>query len=141
MTASAKTRNDLMFENRGKYNCTRHTIRVIQRNADRLRHLPEPGSRWIFCDTDLPSSLNLRDLRWDGIINKVGEELAGSTYVSVYQTREEAYEVLEDALEREDENSGLLPCCSNSWIKNERGVDGITCGKCDTIHTREELEV
>lgn len=113
------------------------SARVGQQPAASVR---QTSSHFFGEITGLSESLNLGDLRRKAIIKKVGERLIASDRLYVYQTRESAYEVLEDALDDEDDEGGLLPCCRGSWIKNERGVDGITCGECGTVHGRSALE-
>jgi len=109
----------------------------LQYNWRKLKDLPAPGEDWIWNDTDVNQQL-VKTLSAFGIIRVVGQRKAKyGNYVNVYRTNSTAYEKLQEYIENSPD--GMLPCCDDAWIKNERGVDGITCGVCGEVHKREDL--
>jgi len=108
----------------------------VQRNARAIRNLPEPGSEWMA--EVLPGNMNrqIAKLHSEGIIRPVGKIGKGGDYRLIWETNPDTWPTIQSLI---SEPEGLLPCCTESWIKNERGVDGITCGECGEIHDRSEV--
>jgi len=110
----------------------------VQHNHREITALPEPGHEWIARDTEIGQHV-FQQMMVHGVIQKVGSTGLGcGTYVNVYRTNPSAYDYLQQQINKQSIID--LPCCDHPSIKNERGVDGITCGSCGTVHPKEELQ-
>ncbi|WP_265112238.1 hypothetical protein [Halosolutus halophilus] len=111
----------------------------IRRNAQRLLALPEPGERWR--SDVIPDDLanQLVGLQNKGIVRRVDRVKCTewSKRRCLWETDPDAYQRIQAVLEGNDRD-GALPC-GHSAIRNERGVDGVTCGVCGVVHDREEV--
>ena len=120
---------------------TRSQRDFLQKYGDIVRQLPEPGEKWLARDVDIDNiEFRMKALRINGAVEKVGRkyyESAGD-YVNYWQTCPHLYRLAHtDTHSRND--SGILPC-GHDAIRNERGVDGITCGVCEEVHDRSEVD-
>jgi len=111
----------------------------IKAHYHELDDLPEPGEPWTGKDTSL-KYYEILELRNKGLIKRVwnGErEGSGSSY-RYYYTPTETYDALETFKELSEKSDSVFPCGHNA-IKNERGVDGITCGVCGSVYDKSEV--
>lgn len=120
----------------------RSTRGYIRANAHLVAQLPEPGDTWFHRKTDLPDEIKprLSLFHRHGIISRVGTERFGTSgeFLSEWVTNEGPYELAQSSIERGKQDA-LLPCGHNS-LQNERGVDGLTCGVCETVYSRSEVD-
>lgn len=112
--------------------------RCVQSYWKELLDIPRPGIEWTYqTDRFDFSQQTLRTLKSAGVVEAVGKTHKGDTYYTIWKTNEKAYSKIQERYENSEQ---MLPCCVPSWIKNERGVDGITCGACGTVHNRDDVK-
>lgn len=111
----------------------------LHRHGDSVRSLPEPGEKWLSRDIGVSGAV-LNVLHDNGAIEKAGKtyKVDCGEYVYYWRTKNYVYNLAHSpAHTRQD--TGLLPC-GHDAIKNERGVEGITCGVCGDVHDRAEVD-
>lgn len=104
-----------------------------------LTDLPAPGRRWRSNVISDELADQLVGLRNRGIVRRT-DRVETAEYAKrrcLWETDPGAYQYLQRILE-DDDREGLFPC-GHSAIKNERDVDGITCGVCGEVHDRSEV--
>ncbi|QCW03594.1 hypothetical protein [Natrinema pallidum] len=112
----------------------------IRRNATLLAELPEPGEHWtaeIIPDKLANQLIGLENKEIVTFVDRVTSSKWKKPR-NLWKTDPDAYEQILDILEGEDRD-GLLPC-GHSAINNERGVDGISCGVCNEVHARDDID-
>jgi hypothetical protein len=117
---------------------SRQKYSVIRQHASTIANLPEPGTIWMANEVEPTIKHILKGLRLNGIVNHVEStynQEAGQN-VWKWKTDEESYRVACGLVG--PGSDALLPCGHNS-IQNERGVEGITCGVCGTVHPKSEV--
>ncbi|WP_226479123.1 hypothetical protein [Natrinema amylolyticum] len=122
-------------------NAPDNQLPFIRRNATLLAELPEPGEHWLA--EQIPDELanQLIGLENKEIVTSV-KRVTSSKWKKprcLWETKPDAYQQIHDVLEGTDRD-GLLPC-GHSAIKNERGVDGISCGVCEEVHDRDDVDL
>lgn len=119
----------------------RTTRTYLVSNPRLVANLPEPGKTWTAHGENLEDEhiSRLAKFRRVGIISQVGKFSIGGDYRFRWATEEGPYQAACARVKNEKENA-LLPC-EHSSINNERGVDGITCGVCGTVHEKSEVDI
>lgn len=113
----------------------------LHRYGDIIRELPEPGEEWLARDSGIDNIESyLTQFRQNGAVKKVGETYAENcgSYIGIWKTSAHVYQLAHSPAHTRGD-TGILPC-GHDAIRNERGVDGITCGVCGTVHDRSEVK-